>query len=154
MLVKPISAVPSTDSVDTEWLRTLVTSVLDYGELASALTASDLPTKRVEITADERIAFAVQGLVRLGVDAVREHAERGRTVNLRMVELMDLSGGRYPAGSPLGQALDHANRELWGSFRRKQRAHDVAARIHGQRPDSPFNFASIRRPATTTARTA
>ncbi len=126
MLVKPISAVPATDSADPEWLVTLVTSVLDYGELAVALAASDMPTKRVDLTADERVAYAVQGLARLGVATVRERAEQACDINLRIVDLADRHGGRWPTGHPVAVGLDKADRELWGGPRRRDRAHDVA----------------------------
>lgn len=135
MLVKPISAIPVTDSADPEWLVTLVTSVLDYGELAVALAASDMATKRIDLTAEERVAYAVQGLTRLGVATVQERTAQARNINLRMVDLADRHGGRWPTGHPVAVGLDKADRELWGGIRRKGRAHGVAYSIVSTRAD-------------------
>lgn len=117
-------------------LRDVVLSTLTHAELAQALSASDMPTRRVSLTDQEWIDFAVQGLARLGLDSVRSHAEAAHQLNLRLVELADLNGGSVPVNSPACRLLDEQARQVWGcGMRRQDRAIDVAWKIVWYRQD-------------------
>jgi len=130
MQVKAMSAAP--DSADIESMRTLVTSVLQPTEVAVALAASDMPTKRVLLTSEEAVAFAVQGVMRLGVDEVRDRAQRARNVNRRYGRLLNINGGKIEPGNPALKLLNDVDREVWGCGKRRQaRAVDVAWHVTG-----------------------
>ncbi|MET7875514.1 hypothetical protein ABZS52_01130 [Micromonospora profundi] len=132
MQVKPISAVPANDSADVEYLRVLVTSVLDAQEVAVALAASDMPTRREALSSEQRIAYAVQGVARLGVAEVRARATAARNVNGRYVELLEMNGGRVASGDSLVKALNERERQVWGCGQRRQdRAVSVAWDVTG-----------------------
>lgn len=136
MQVKTIPAVPASDSAD---LADLVRWSLGLTELAVSAWASDMPTKKTPLTADEAISFAVQGLARLGLDTVRQMARDARALNLRYVELADRNGGKVPVGSPECKELDKAHHLIWGNFRREERANSVAHRIFWHREDAERN---------------
>lgn len=132
MQVKPISAVPASDSADVEYLRVLVTSVLKADEVAVALAVSDMPTRRMPLAREQEIAYAVQGVARLGLDEVRARAVAARNVNRRHCELFEMSGGKVLPGDPVVKALNERDREVWGcGSRRQSRAVDVAWHVVG-----------------------
>ncbi|MDG9678825.1 hypothetical protein [Micromonospora sp. DH14] len=132
MQVKPISAVPASDSADVEYLRVLVTSVLGAQAVALALAASDMPTQRVELSSEQRIGYAVQGVARLGVAEVQAREEASRNVNMRYTELLDINGGKVGRGDPLVKALNERERQVWGcGQRRQERAVSVAWDVSG-----------------------
>ncbi|MET7707028.1 hypothetical protein [Micromonospora sp. NPDC005413] len=132
MQVKPISAVPANDSADVEYLRVLVTSVLDAQEVAVALAVSDMPTRREALSSEQEIGYAVQGVARLGVAEVQARATAARNVNGRYVELLEMNGGRVAPGDSLVKALNERERQVWGCGQRRQsRAVSVAWDVTG-----------------------
>lgn len=87
---------------------------LDVGELSEALGASDMPARCRSASRGQLAAWAQQGLDRLGADAVRERAERTRTLRLGAV-----CGTNTP-----GQNAEYSR--LWPSAARDRQAVDSA----------------------------
>ncbi|MGY3515318.1 hypothetical protein GA0070558_11953 [Micromonospora haikouensis] len=132
MQVDPISAPQVPGGEDVEHLRVLVTSVLGAQEVAVALAVSDMPTRRVALTRDQEIGYAIQGVARLGVDEVRARAVAARNVNLRYSELLDMNGGTVGSAAPEVRALSARERQVWGCGERRQsRAVSVAWKVTG-----------------------
>lgn len=89
---------------------------LSYGQLAVALSASDMPTSRQgEVPAEWVVKWARQGVDRLGERGVRELNERSSRINLALVN-GEISRAEHAA----------LVRQIWGSSQRATRSHDRA----------------------------
>jgi hypothetical protein len=130
-----------------------VVGSLDRHELAVALYASDMPTRRASWSARQLAEFAVEGVSRLCLTAVRERAQQALRLNLAMLAIADrLDLSVIPARHPAFAANERAQRRLWPSARREVFARDMADRFHdalrsGAMPDQQ----RVGRPRTTDA---
>jgi hypothetical protein len=119
----PVSAPPAGDVADPAFVRTLVTSVWGFYKVSLALAASDMPTVKVELSTEEQITYAVEGVQRLGLAGLDERLAEARARAGRMFSLPEGSLERKAAGKSVDA--------LWGGRRRYLRAESVALRITG-----------------------
>jgi hypothetical protein len=123
---------PQPDPGDTDriWPAVVVGS-LDRHELAVALYASDMPTRRAPWSARQLAEFAMEGVGRICLAAVRERAQQALRLNLVMLAIADrLDLSMIRARHPAFAANERAQRRLWPSARREVMARDMAYRLH------------------------
>lgn len=124
MQVKGSGSDPVQGSALYAYLRERVVRA-DHTEVAVALAASDLGGRQEPVSRDEAVGFAVQGLSRIGTEAMRERARELRAVALADIALQD----RGVSGSdPRRRELTRQERDLWGgvSARQQDRCRSVA----------------------------
>lgn len=93
---------------------------LSYGELALAISCSGMPTVRPRGVKEDPLAYALDGLARVGVDGLRRlDAESSRLVEVKY----------FGPDKPARRAASMAHSRLWGGVRRFDRAHGLAGRL-------------------------
>ncbi|GII25459.1 hypothetical protein [Planosporangium mesophilum] len=111
-----VSTTAPAQSVNLAQLRDAIHG-LTYGEVALAICASDMPTERPRGVTEDPSVYIVQGLARLGMDALkRQHAENMRLVDVKY----------HGADKQTRRTASAAHFDLWGGRRRFNRAHDLA----------------------------
>ena len=159
MQVKTIASDPRPGTAEFEQLRELVTSKGNSGMVALALAASEMPlgswSNRPEhpdyVTFEAAVVYAVQGLIRIGVETARRRDEELRATVRADIRLID---ARVPTTDPRRRELARQERELRGvSSRRYSWCNDVAHTLMDN-GDNPAGRAGDLRfaPAPTTAR--
>ena len=95
-------------------------AALSYGELALAISCSGMPTGRPQGVKEDPMAYALDGLARVGVDKLRRlNAEASRLVEVKY----------FGPDKPARRAASMAHDQLWGGARRFDRAHGLAGRL-------------------------
>ena len=134
MQVKATAPAPLADPAEYEKLREFVTRPGVAGAVAVALAASDLG-KRAFLAWDGALAFAVQGMARIGVDTAVRTAEQIRSLTRADIALMDRGATMQ---DPQRRALARQEAALWGvKFRQQSWCWDVAYRLGDLRSAQP-----------------
>ncbi|SCL22837.1 hypothetical protein GA0070616_2614 [Micromonospora nigra] len=95
-------------------------AALSYGELALAVRCSEMPTDRPQGVKEDPLAYAIDGLARMGVVAIRRLEEQSQALVNRK---------HFGPDRPAKRTAAVEHNRLWGDARRFDRSHSMAGRL-------------------------